>query len=930
MQRYVVVDLETTGNSAKKGDRIIQFSAVVVEGREIKTQFTSFVNPEKPVPPFISELTGIDNGMLEEAPVFSEIAPRIMEILEDSIFVAHNVLFDLPFLQQELKAAGFPPFRGPSLDTVEFSRIAFPTLNSYKLGDLADSLSLYHERPHRADSDAFVTAKLLLACMEKCASLPVVTLEQLVPLSYSLKSDLAGIFEDILEEKRRHIEHLPPDMEVYRGIALKRKILPPDNGPREIGRYPQGAVEKESWFAASGTGMEARPAQFEMMDHVREAFSAEEHVALEAGTGIGKSLAYLVPAAFQAISEQKPVLISTYTVALEHQLLNKEIKRLEQMLKTPVRTVLLKGRSHYLHLFKFEQSLKEPDRQYDAVFAKMQILVWLTGTESGDLDELHLSGGGKHFWQRIKQDGWHTDKKDPWKSRDFYLHAKACAASADIAITNHAMLCAELERDQSVFDGFQYVIIDEAHRLEQAARETIGKRASYNQMKYMMARLGLYEQKQLFYKLEKMMEKYGLKAGLHAFECDAILQGLDAELDDLFGMLAQKVMRAKRETNGYQKIKLRIKKENWKQKAWQAVLRCTERVRASMKEISQALEERLSQLLSEKQMKEQTLAFIEEMYSFLEDWRLLRENLAVFAGQNGGDENVVWVEGDLRALPNSLVIYCQPVHAGETLQKAFFSQKKSVVLTSATLTVGGSFRYFLGETGLSHTTKTVRIPSPFRFDRQVQFIIPNDLPDIGSASMEDFAEKMAGYLLAVAEATKGRMMILFTSFDLLKKVYQLMKESGMLEDYMLIAQGISSGSRSRLTKSFQKFDKAILLGLSSFWEGVDIPGDDLSCLVMARLPFLPPDEPVIEAKSDYFRAKGKNPFSAYALPEAVLRFKQGFGRLIRTRHDRGIFLVLDRRIETATYGPAFIKSLPPVRIRHLDLNGTLEAIESWL
>ncbi|GER70734.1 ATP-dependent helicase DinG [Weizmannia acidilactici] len=934
LQRYVVVDIETTGNSAKKGDRIIQFSVVVIEGREIKEQFTSFVNPGQPVPAFIGELTGIEDHMLEDAPLFLEIAPRIMKMLENSIFVAHNVLFDLPFLQQELKEAGLPPFRGFNMDTVEFSRIAFPTLESYKLADLAEALSLSHERPHRADSDALVTAKLFLACIERCASLPLVTLEKLAPLSYSLKSDLAYLFQEILEEKRRHADDLPPELEVFRGIALRRKkIVPPASGPRVIGSYPATVGEKEKLFQGAGSGFEMRPAQFDMMDHVRDALSSGRHVAVEAGTGVGKSLAYLLPAAYQAVASQKPVLISTYTVALEHQLLNKEIKSLERILNVPLRTVLLKGRSHYLHLFKFEQSLKEQDHQYDSVLAKMQILVWLTDTESGDVDELNLSGGGKKYWRRIKQGGWHTDKKDPWKTRDFYLHAKACAEQADIAVTNHAMLCGELGRDRSVFDVFQYVIVDEAHHLEQAAREMMGKRADYNQMKYMVSRIGLYEQKQLFYELEQLMEKYELHGRTHTFEAQSLLKALDAEIDDLFGMLARKVMRHKKDTSGYHKIKLRIKKENWKQKSWQAVLHCTERIRASLKDISQALTERLEQLLAGKSLTEEEQAFIEEMYSFLADWDALRDNMAIFIGQNenGGRSNVVWLEGDLRALPNSLVIHCQPVYAGEILRNKLFAKKKSVVLTSATLTVNGSFQYFFQEVGLSaKTAKTVRIPSPFRYDKQVQFIIPSDLPDISTVQLDDFAEKTAGYLLAVSEATKGRMMILFTSFDLLKKVYQLMKDSGMLEDYMLIAQGISSGSRSRMTKTFQKFDKAILFGLSSFWEGVDIPGDDLSCLVMVRLPFLPPDEPVTEAKCDYLRVQGKNPFSAYSLPEAVLRFKQGFGRLIRTKTDRGIFLVLDRRIETTTYGPAFTKSLPPVRIKKQTLNETLDTIENWL
>ncbi|WP_018660354.1 ATP-dependent DNA helicase DinG [Heyndrickxia acidiproducens] len=932
-QRFIVVDLETTGNAAKKGDRMIQFSAVAIENGEIQDQYTSFVHPGQPVPVFIEELTGIHDRMLADAPVFSEIAPRISRLLEGSIFVAHNVMFDLPFLQHELKTAGFAPFQGLNVDTVEFARIVMPDLDSYKLSDLAESLSLSHDRPHQADSDALVTAKLLLELMRRSSTLPLVTLEKLAALSYSLKSDLGFIFQDILAKKRRHAENLPPDIEVYRGIALRKKTISSGGTDfRKINSYPSGSIEKEKYFSAVFDEYERRPGQFEMMDHVRDAFENSRHTVIEAGTGVGKTLAYLLPSAFTAINGHEPVLISTYTVALEHQLLNKEVKLLEKMMQVPLRTVLLKGRSHYLSLFKFEQSLKEQTGHYEDVLAKMQILVWLTFTSSGDVDELNLTSGGKRYWRRIKQDGWHLGQKDPWMSRDFYLHAKQAAAHADIAVTNHAMLCSELGREPSLFDDFPYVVIDEAHHFEQTARETLGMRAGFNQIKYLISCLGLYEQKQMFYELERLTEKYGIIGKWHTFEINTLLQALDADMDDLFGILAKKVMERKKDTAGYQKIKFRINKAQWKQKAWQAVLLCAERIYATLKDIRRALIGRL-ELLQEKAagLTEKEQAFIEELYSFLNDWEYLMEGMLQLMGKDDENRKVVWLEGDLRALPNSLVIQCQPVSVASTLQKELYAKKKCVVMTSATLTVNHSFQYFLNEVGLpKQNVNTVQIRSPFQYDKQVQFIIPNDLPDISSTGQEVFAEKMAAYLLAIAAETKGRMMILFTSFDLLKNVYHLMNESGLLDDFMLIAQGISSGSRSRLTKNFKKFDKAILFGTSSFWEGIDIPGEDLSCLVMARLPFLPPGEPVTEAKCDDLRTQGKNPFSAYSLPEAVLRFKQGFGRLIRRKSDRGIFIVLDRRIETTTYGRAFIRSIPAVQVKHQGLDETLKMIGKWL
>ncbi|MHC8522356.1 helicase C-terminal domain-containing protein [Rossellomorea sp. H39__3] len=208
--------------------------------------------------------------------------------------------------------------------------------------------------------------------------------------------------------------------------------------------------------------------------------------------------------------------------------------------------------------------------------------------------------------------------------------------------------------------------------------------------------------------------------------------------------------------------------------------------------------------------------------------------------------------------------------------------------------------------------------------------IPSDVPEIQHVTNEEYIESISSHLIGVAQATKGRMLILFTSYDMLRKTYELMKDSGLLEEYVLMAQGITSGSRTRLTKNFQRFDKAILFGTSSFWEGVDIPGEDLSCLAMVRLPFSPPDEPVTQAKAEILKAAGKNPFSALSLPEAIIRFKQGIGRLIRRSSDRGVIIVYDRRIISTRYGKAFLDSIPNMPVQEGDLFELIDQIEDWL
>ncbi|MBS4217331.1 ATP-dependent DNA helicase DinG [Bacillus sp. FJAT-49711] len=929
-RKYVVVDLETTGNAHDRGDRIIQLSAVVIQNRQIVDQYTTFINPGIPIPAFIQELTGIQDEMVQDAPEFNDIAPKINDLLQDSIFVAHNVIFDLGFLRNELKKAGYNQIGFDSVDTVEFAKILLPTAQSYKLSELAEYLQLKHENPHQADSDALVTAELFLILLERTKTLPLITLEKLTDMAYSLKSDLYILFESILKEKRKNIDNLQEDLEVFRGIALKKKVIPESNKDKIIPSFPKSKEEKNQLFSKR---INLRHGQMEMMDTVYGSFEMNQHAVIEAGTGTGKTLGYLLPSLYFAVSKGQPVIISTYTIQMQNQILNNEIVRLTQLIPFSFQTSILKGRSNYINMLKFEQSLYEKDPQYDTVMTKMQFLVWLVHTETGDMDELNVSSGGRLFKQRIKHDGWFFQKeKDPWISHDFYMHARNLAANADLVITNHSMLLADIENDQNILPDYHYVVIDEAHNLEKAARNCFGKKLEYNTLKFRIGRLGTLEKNQLFSKIENLLQKKGLTPSFHAFELDQVISQLDLEIDDLFVMLGKKISHLYgRRANKNTKQQLRITNEMMSDRKWLPLVICAERVYDFHRTISRELEDRLALVKREdKKLTEGEQAFFEEINSFLRDWIQIGEKIQQIL-LKPTDHHVTWIEGDIRALPNSIGIYVQPLNPGNDLAKNFFKHKKSVVMTSATLTVKHSFNFFLNELNLRQEGLLERvISSPFDYKDMVKLMIPSDLPEVRGTVNDNYIEAIASHIIAIADVTDGRMLVLFTSYDMLRKTYQLIKDSFALEDFVLLAQGISGGSRTRLTRNFQQFNKSILFGTSSFWEGVDIPGKDLSCLVIVRLPFSPPDEPISAAKYELLKNNGKNPFSEFALPEAVIRFKQGFGRLIRTETDRGVVIVLDRRIETTSYGKTFLQSIPHISIERGPLNNLLPVIEKWL
>ncbi|MBD8070218.1 ATP-dependent DNA helicase DinG [Bacillus sp. PS06] len=924
--RFVVVDIETTGNTPKKGDRIIQFAAVVIEDGVICERFSSFINPNRTIPAFIEQLTGISNDIVKHAPTFEIIAPEIVSMLENAYFVAHNVPFDLSFLQVELENHGFPTFKGPSLDTVELSRIMMPSVDSYKLSHLADNLSLSHIQPHRADSDAEVTAELLLKILEKLQKLPLVTCQKLLTLTKGLKSDLYIIIEEQIRWKSSKVNNDHINFDIFRGIAIRKQLeVEVKESPRiSYNEYKQN-------FGLSHIDFSFRAEQIEMMDFVNQIQESNQHGLIEGGTGIGKTLAYLLPSILFSINEQKRVVISTNTIQLQQQLLDQDLPMVSRLLPVSFTFALLKGKSHYLSLRKFEQSLYEFDNNYDTVLTKCQILVWLTETRTADVEELNLPSGGQLFWETVNIDSVSAIiKDDPWKTWCFYERASNRAKKANIIITNHALLLSDLTHDQELIPHYEYLVIDEGHHLEQIASRHFGERINYLQIHAILSQLGTVESNQLASKCERIFKSIG-DEGKSFKHVDLIIKELKAMMDELFRMIRSYVLESSH-TKELSQSSYQFRSQLEQSKQWSEI--------NNILNISLMQKDKLNKLVNQQ-------------------WQIINSNshmitpfqLGTFSDYKGAiqrlthhlnslysllvmdqKETVTWIEGEWKGAKNATTIYSQPINVAESLADRFFASKKSVLLTSATLTVWDSFDYMIENLGLKDFNPlTLRLKSPFDYKKQAVIMIPNDLPDVNNKKNEHiFIEALSKHIIEIAQVTKGRMLVLFTSTEMLRRTYNILKSSSSLEEYIVIAQGISGGSKAKLTKNFKAFDKSILLGTNSFWEGIDISGDQLSTVVIVRLPFTPPNEPLYKAKSEKIIESGGNPFSELALPEAIMRFKQGFGRLIRSNHDKGIVFVMDHRIKTTSYGKRFLSSLPEVSVMDDNLNDLLKNVDKWL
>ncbi|MFC0523182.1 ATP-dependent DNA helicase DinG [Pontibacillus salicampi] len=935
MAKYVVVDLETTGHSPKKGDKIIEVGMVTVEDGKVVDQYKSFVNPEQPIPSFITQLTGIRDEDVLDAPLFDEIVDDILLRCQGAYFVAHHVEFDLGFLNHALIDAVGHGLSVPVMDTVELARIFIPQADGYKLSQLSEFLQVNHGEPHRALADAYVTSQILIQLLHKAEQLPYETLEQLAKLERKWKSDMSEVLNQLLHCKTFEKDERD-DLELFRGIAIKKSSTKEEEQPsvetEGFEPFLDHVFHKDGWLEGTLHNFEERDGQREMAITIYDAFQSKSKAMIEAETGTGKTLAYLVPAIYEAVEQQSRIMISTHTTQLQAQLLEKDIPMLENSIPFPFQSALLKGKQHYLSLKKFEYELHSSvANNYDVILTKSMILVWLTETTTGDIDDIQLPSSGAIFWRKVSAEAeGYLDPRSPWYSRSFYQRAKKKAQQAHLVITNHSLLCTDIIHDYGLVSSYPKVIIDEAHHFEAAAGKHFGLKLDYISIQYLLNEMGGNKAGDWMHNLLSAYPELALKQQMEMWEVTT--QSIKEEADELFRYLftyVSKQREANISLNDVGRFQYRYHPDKESSKVWSTVREMAHRVSFIIRDTITFLI-KCSHWIQAAETSEEASRWREDIKMYVERLELTIDALDQLL-LSDESQLVKWIEIEAYGAKNSVYIYSEPIEVGSLLKEYFFDKKDSVILTSATLTMKQSFSFMMKRLGLDKD-KTIQkqIPSPFQYKDQVQLLVPNDFPGMKYGSQDEFIYATCEAIYSLASISKGRMLVLFTSYEMLKKAHGIMKELMDVEEFMLIAQGISSGSRSRLKKNFQAFDQAILFGTSSFWEGVDIPGDDLTSLVIVRLPFQPPNHPVYEAKAESIKDQGKNPFMELSLPNAVIRFKQGFGRLIRSTTDKGIVMVCDDRIMKAKYGKYFTQSIPEIDIHYDSTHQLMKKAERWL
>ncbi|MGM0601753.1 MAG: helicase C-terminal domain-containing protein [Bacillota bacterium] len=667
--------------------------------------------------------------------------------------------------------------------------------------------------------------------------------------------------------------------------------------------------KENSKLSANLDNFSERKQQLRTAAEIIESFNNNKYSFIEAGTGTGKSFAYLIPALFWNNINSARVVISTNTINLQEQLINKDLVLLNRVLPFSFKSVLVKGRSNYLCLRKFKNFENEFNKNKDDSSADEKIfnklLQWKETTKSGERSEIRFPLPADVWMDIASESDLCLKSKCPFFSKCFFMNARKEVFTADILIVNHHLLLSDARLkqetgsvDRGILPNYNNLIVDEAHNIEEIATDHLGYSVYSALIEKWLNRLS--------------GEKNSLLAVIRE---DINFFGIEEEKDQLRNMLDQKIIPLTQKVRDIypqyfnllseliedKNEKLTVNEKLKNNSKWKEIFESGERLSGFIKNISGYLQLIYDKLylnlednLDENEMKlTSIIARSQDLVNRID-----------FNLESDDKDYVFWIESGYFRGKSQLVQKSAPIEVGKFLPDLLWKKMNSIIFTSATLTVADSFDHIKNNTGIKDCSE-LQVDSPFDYSSQAELIIPKNHPEPGKS---DFLNTVKNNLSKLILKSRGSTLVLFTSYKMLDYCYKNLKEDFNDKGIRILPQ--SELSRKFIIEEFRSSFNTVIFGTSSFWEGVDLPGDLLKYLIMVKLPFPVPGEPLYKAKEKRLREKGQNPFYNLSLPKAVIRFRQGFGRLIRSKNDTGLIILFDRRIMSRKYGRVFLQSLP--------------------
>lgn len=941
LKTFVAVDLETTGLSPKISE-ILEIGAFKIQNGHATDQFQSYLKPTGSIPEEIVRLTSISEKTVLTAPQPETVLENFLEFTDGLPLITYQGRFEAQFLAAFSKLS----FDSRLHSVREIVRIVLPQLTNHRLDTLSDFFSIQIEGNSKALRDAESLAYIYLNSLDLLRNIPLHLKKQLLILLQGTQSNILPILVELNNEKLRkesnsHIDRTKVTQQNPRSIfniggekisakACTGEILDLNDIQRKF--EPNGPFDQEN------NKYEIRKEQIEMATAVGEAFNQSQFLAVEAGTGVGKSIAYLLPAVLYAIRNSTRVVVSTNTKNLQEQLFFKDLPELEAVLEDTFSYALLKGRGNYLCLNRWNVALTNPDSVFteEERIAALPLVIWAENTKTGDISEnigfdLSRNSG---LWAKVSSDsGFCRSQKCRKNHRCFANLIRKYAQNSQLVVVNHSLLFSELASENGNLGDYQHLILDEAHNVEKVATHYLGQELNIWQIKNLTDQIGSSGslkngslaslQHWIFIaNLNKTSQKAfeaGKNAALSASE------SLWKKAQIFFETLTNQMRKKGNHTNRYIE-KVRYKPGESVFKFLDHSLRLFEDATIELGQRLESISDWIRALPENALPNQDELRY--ELENRIQECQKIKGNLNFLTTPN--DERAVyWMELPKREDSIDTRLFSVPLNISKALTETLYKNLDTIIFTSATLSIRGKFSYFLQRMGLekmpSARMKTLTLGSPFNFSKQALVCVPQFLPSPKSSGFQEEVNKFLKNL--VSQVNRGTMA-LFTSHQMLNQTYKNIKTDLQSEGILLLAQGIN-GTRASITEQFKLDPNSMLLGTNSFWEGIDLPGETLQILGIIRLPFAVPSEPLVAAHLEEIEKQGKNSFLHYTVPEAILKFRQGFGRLIRNKTDRGAVVVLDNRVLNTNYGKAFLKALPVSHQTFQKPQEMINTIQTW-
>jgi len=965
---FVVVDLETTGLDPTE-NRIIEIGVVrYVNGKE-KEVFEKLVNPEVPIPDFITKLTGITDEDVAKSPKIDDVFDSLSSFIGNSPIIGHQINFDTAFLEYHLRtkyndfadwdkeSQRFKYLTNIRMDTLFLSRIFLPFLQRFKLSTVAAYFDIDLERAHRAIDDARATGNIFLELTERVFSCDPQVLRLITRLLYRNSARVKNYFQPILEAKLDgNIETSPATISEDITYAhqyfniIGEADYKAQSLEMEIENKPIDETNIISYFTNEGNlakainNFEEREQQISMAKLVTDSLNNLEFLAVEAGTGTGKSMAYLLPAVEWATTNRENrerIIISTNTKNLQEQLFFKDIPTIYAVSNNKFKAVLLKGKSNYLCLDKWKSTLIDMDHKLTPSERSriLPLLLWADQTQTGDISEntgFQLNQNLGLWAKLIAENNYCPGRTCKYYNDCFLMKARNGARNADLVVVNHSLLFSDLVTDNSILGDYRNLVLDEAHNIEKTAGDYLGVR--FNWWSFRNAYYKLYEEQprktgtlvQLEFRMAKsnlpeyLLEKLYKRISRLKTECIGLKRCTQSFFSELSQNLREKYQ--KTNENGFEETKIRY---YHKFKFFSQVSDQIDDLKSAIRYTKRRLSD-LLEIFSE--LHHDSFQFQDqihrELISIGTDLETL-EHAFEFCLEADSDQHVYWLELARRRESTDITFNAVPLNIAELLKMSLYDGLHTAIFTSATLTVADSFTYFKNRVGLnlidSQKVKSAILGSPFDYNSQIMLGVSDYLDDPRS---DNFSDQLADLISGIHMKHPTGMLALFTNYTTLNYLFNKLKLHFESERILLLAQG-KSGSRTNIINQFREFKNSILFGTDSFWEGIDVPGEALELLLITKLPFDVPTEPLIAARMEKIKQSGGNPFMDYAVPEAIIKFRQGFGRLIRHKGDFGVVLVCDNRLSRMRYGLQFLESLPVEAKIFRDQSDLMSGLNEW-